>query len=256
MEIIKREFNCKEMPLTVTYRCPKAVVAHAQRWVHHITADETAPDGEVTTMPLTIFEELGGEMLDAKSAVLCRNTAPLVDTAFKLIKRGIPCHVEGRDIGASLKALAGKWKITSLDKLRERLEKYLEKETSKFMAKGQEERAQAVADRVQTLYVIIDSLPLGSMVSDLMSQVDKLFGDVKEGQPSPNLTLSTVHKAKGREWDRVYLYCRSQYMPSKYARQAWQVEQELNLIYVAVTRAKKQLIEVENVPAPKPQIVR
>ena len=35
-------------------------------------------------------------------AILCRNTKPLVKIAFNLIKRGIPCHVEGRDIGAGL----------------------------------------------------------------------------------------------------------------------------------------------------------
>jgi ATP-dependent exoDNAse (exonuclease V) beta subunit len=33
-------------------------------------------------------------------------------------------------------------------------------------------------------------------------------------------------------------------MPSKFARQDWQREQELHLIYVAVTRAKVDLIEI------------
>jgi CelD/BcsL family acetyltransferase involved in cellulose biosynthesis len=31
-------------------------------------------------------------------------------------------------------------------------------------------------------------------------------------------------------------------MPSKWARQAWQVEQEANLAYVAVTRALETLV--------------
>ena len=34
-------------------------------------------------------------------------------------------------------------------------------------------------------------------------------------------------------------------MPSKWARQAWQQAQEINLMYVAVTRAKAELVEVE-----------
>jgi ATP-dependent exoDNAse (exonuclease V) beta subunit len=33
-------------------------------------------------------------------------------------------------------------------------------------------------------------------------------------------------------------------MPSPFARQQWQMDQEVNLMYVAVTRAKAELIEV------------
>jgi superfamily I DNA/RNA helicase len=54
------------------------------------------------------------------------------------------------------------------------------------------------------------------------------------------LTLCTVHKAKGLEWNRVYILDEF-LMPSKYARQAWQQQQETNLQYVAVTRAKQEL---------------
>jgi superfamily I DNA/RNA helicase len=37
--------------------------------------------------------------------------------------------------------------------------------------------------------------------------------------------------------------------PSKWARQAWQQEQERNLMYVAATRAQELLVDLE--PAPK-----
>jgi len=64
------------------------------------------------------------------------------------------------------------------------------------------------------------------------------------------LRLCTVHRSKGREWDRVFLVGRNQYMPSKYAKKEWEFKQEENLMYVAVTRAKKELVEVE-VPVKK-----
>ncbi len=47
LDLIKADFNCIEFPLTITYRCPKNVVAFAQQWVSHISADETAPEGSV-----------------------------------------------------------------------------------------------------------------------------------------------------------------------------------------------------------------
>ena len=37
-------------------------------------------------------------------------------------------------------------------------------------------------------------------------------------------------------------------MPSRYAIQEWQRVQEKNLIYVAVTRAMEELIEVTHMP--------
>lgn len=244
LDTIGREFNCKRLPLTVTYRCPKAVVRFAQDYVSHIQAADTAPEGEVANLLEEQFAALPLAELGPDAAVLCRNTAPLVDAAFRFIRRGIPCHVEGKDIGRGLLALAGKWKVRSLDALLTKLEDYGRKETEKLLSKGQEEKAASLADRIETLRVIASSLHAGATVQDLRASIESLFGDTPEGQAPQNLTLSTVHKSKGREWPTVYLLGRTKYMPSPYARQAWQAEQENNLIYVAVTRAQNRLVEV------------
>jgi DNA helicase-2/ATP-dependent DNA helicase PcrA len=46
----------------------------------------------------------------------------------------------------------------------------------------------------------------------------------------------------------VFLLGREQFMPSKYAKLQWQKDQERNLIYVAVTRAMTELVEVSEIP--------
>jgi superfamily I DNA/RNA helicase len=242
---IAKEFNAIQLPLTVTYRCPKSIVAHARQWVNHIEAHESAPEGSVTSMLREDFDKLDGNALRKSDAVLCRNTAPLVALAFSLIRRRIACHVEGRDIGQGLIALAKRWKVKTVGALRGRLDGYRERETERFMAKGQEAKAAQLQDKVDTLIVIMDTLTPSDTVDAVVKIINDLFGDTEDGKPSPSLTLCTVHKAKGREWHRVYLYGRNKFMPSRYARQDWQVEQETNLIYVAVTRAKEELIEVE-----------
>lgn len=246
MEIIRREFSCQTLPLTVTYRCPKKIVAHARQWVSHIEAHESAPEGELIQKEADFFTTATIEELDAQSAVLCRYTKPLVTLAFQLIKRRIPCHVEGRDIGTSLIQLTKKWKSAKFPSmLRDRLTKYKDREVQKYMSKGQEQKAESVADRVDTLLVIIDSLgPEEQTMEALRSTIEALFENTPEGQPARSLSLCTVHRSKGREWNRVYLLGRSQLMPSKFARQEWQMKQEVNLIYVAVTRAKQTLVEV------------
>jgi ATP-dependent DNA helicase UvrD/PcrA len=58
------------------------------------------------------------------------------------------------------------------------------------------------------------------------------------------LTLCTYHRSKGREWPRVMLVEHAKRCPSPYAKQAWQLRQESNLAYVAITRSQRDLIFV------------
>jgi superfamily I DNA/RNA helicase len=68
------------------------------------------------------------------------------------------------------------------------------------------------------------------------AKIDNLFAD-----GNGKLLLSTIHKAKGREWDNVAILA-PELSPSRWARQDWQVEQELNLIYVRDTRVRHTTI--------------
>lgn len=244
LDLIKQQFNCTELPLTVTYRCPKSVVQVARQWVSHITAHDTAPDGSVTEITEQEFAALPADRFTHEAVMLCRNTAPLVATAYSLIRRGIACHVEGKSIGAGLLNLIGKWTTNDIDTLQKKMEDYLKKEVAKFMEKKQEQKAEALTDRVDCIQVLIGALPADSTVADLKTQIRALFGDTPEGQAPKVFTLSTVHKSKGREWPTVYLYDRAGLMPSRFARQPWQLEQERNLMYVAVTRSMANLVEV------------
>lgn len=241
LDLIKRDFAAKELPLTVSYRCPKAVVAFAQAWVSHIESHPDAPAGKVSINSEEDFynrrEELTGE-----ASVICRLTKPLVSLAFSLIRKKIACKVEGRDVGQSLKKLALRWKVQNLEALENRLNEYLERETTKLLAKKQEAKLSIVEDTVETIKIIIDQCRLENKyrVDDLLAYIDDLFADDIKGM----LTLSTIHKAKGREWRKVFWLNRAGTCPSPWARQEWQKEQEKNLCYVAATRAKEELIEL------------
>lgn len=244
LDIVRREFKCKELPLTVSYRCPKAVVQVARQYVSHITAADSAPEGVVAMINDEQFGNLPASELTGTSSMLCRKTAPLVKMAFALIRRGIPCHVEGKDIGRGLVSMTKKWQTNSLIVFRGKLSDYLEREVAQHMLKKQDAQAEAVQNKVDTLLVIMDELPEDGTLVDLRAKITALFGDTPEGKPSPHFTLSTVHKSKGREWHTVYILDRAKYMPSPFARQEWQKQQENNLIYVAVTRSQGTLVDV------------
>jgi superfamily I DNA/RNA helicase len=57
--------------------------------------------------------------------------------------------------------------------------------------------------------------------------------------------LSTAHKSKGLEANRVLILLPDK-LPLKYPHQKdWQFVQEMNLKYVALTRAKKELVFID-----------
>lgn len=243
---VVREFKCTQLPLTVTFRCPQAVVAEARTVVSHIEAHETAPAGLVGYSRHDEFMKLAttqGE-LTPHDAILCRNTKPLVQTAYALIKRGVACHVEGHDIGMGLLKLVNRFDARTLDQLIDKLQAYGEQQSAKLIAKGRETQAEALMDRIETILVIAEGCKDADCVR---TKIMNMFQD-SENERKPTLTLSTVHKSKGREWQRVFILGREMYMPSKYARQQWQIEQERNLEYVAITRAQSELIFVEAEP--------
>jgi ATP-dependent DNA helicase UvrD/PcrA len=250
LDLIKRDFNCIELPLTITFRCPKTVVEFARQWVSHITAAETAPEGSVSQIAMEQF--LIRNDLTGGAAVLSRVNKPLVSLAFQLIRKRIPCRVEGRDIGQGIKKLLQRWKVKSLDQLEVKLEAYLARETTKLLAAKKESKLAEVEDRVETARVIIDQCRQEQKytIADAVAYVDSLFGDRVDNM----LVLSSIHKAKGREWQRVFWLDRAGTCPSKWARQAWQHQQEINLMYVAATRSKDQLIEVTVPVQPKEKV--
>jgi superfamily I DNA/RNA helicase len=76
---------------------------------------------------------------------------------------------------------------------------------------------------------------LSTDISDLKDKIRMIFSDDLFG-----IVLSTVHKSKGLEADRVFI-ARPDKMPLP-TKKAWQYQQEMNLKYVAITRAKYELV--------------
>ena len=222
---IINDFDCERLPLTVTYRCPKKVVEVAQRYVGHIQAHESAPDGTVEWLEYSEFTPRH-KSLKVGDAVLCRTTKPLVELAYKLIRQGVPCHVEGRDIGKGLMVLLNKWKrATTVSEFLAKLEEWEEAEVKRLMEKERESAAEAVKDKAETLRVICEGR---ETLDDARERIKTLFIDTKDGDTPRTVVLSTVHKSKGREWDTVYII-EFDKMPSKWAKQEWEQEQEINI---------------------------
>lgn len=234
LALVAEEFGARTLPLTVSYRCPKAVVTAAREFVSHI---ESAPNAAEGVVDLREDPPTPAELL-VTDAVLCRKNAPLVKLAYQMISEGRPCKILGRDIGQGLVKFIDKLGGKTIEQLNERLQKWANRERKKLTDAGREHKLEQVQDKLDCVTTVIDSLPESRRtVARLRETFENMFSD----ESAHATTFSTVHKAKGMEWPRVFIIGRED-MPSKMARQEWQMDQEINLIYVAYTRAQEALI--------------
>ncbi|KPL26829.1 MAG: hypothetical protein AMJ72_12340 [Acidithiobacillales bacterium SM1_46] len=227
---IGRLFKAETMPLSITYRCPRAVVEIAQQFVPHIECSDTAETGEILHP-----KDWAVDSFSDSDLVVCRNTAPLIELAYKCIAEGKQVHVMGREIGKGLvnvvKKVAGK-RVKKIDAFNVKLAKWTEAQKRK-VKDGDDAKKAAIQDKVDCISVLSAGL---ETVDQLIKAIENIFSDSSQGT-----TLATVHKAKGLEAPRVFLL-EPDLMPSRWATQEWQMEQERNLQYVAVTRALETLV--------------
>jgi DNA helicase-2/ATP-dependent DNA helicase PcrA len=237
LNMIAEEFNCKKLPLTVSYRCSKAVVEHAHKWVSHIEAQENAGEGQVIDMDT----KWNVDMFKPGELVVCRTTKPLVALAYRMLRARIPVRILGREIGQGLKSLIAKMNARGVDDLVIKLEAWAMREVDKAIAKQLDAKAEAIQDKCDSILCLINSLAEdGRSIEDLNRVIDDLFANA-----TGRTDLATIHKAKGLEADTVY-WLNSSQCPAKWAKQPWQQEQERNLCYVATTRARWYLVLIED----------
>lgn len=239
LDNLTKSMGAVVLPLSVTWRCPKAVVTLAQTIVPDIEAAPSAPDGVVNAVTKDVA--LAG--VGPRDAILCRNTKPLIQYAYALLKMGKACKVEGKEIGAGLVALSRRWRVSTTSALATKVEDYREREWQKALAKGDENKAEAVMDKCDALLECIKAVNDrgDTSVSGLQDFITTMFSDDVTGVT----TLATYHRSKGREWPHVFLIEHSQRCPSKAAKLDWQIHQEHNLAYVAFTRAQAELTFIE-----------
>jgi superfamily I DNA/RNA helicase len=233
MDNLKARFNCRELPLSVCYRCGSDFVALAASLGAPIEAAPGKPTGTLRSWTA----EDGSYRVSAGTVVLCRATAPLVANAYKLIRQGRKANVLGKDIGKGLISLIEKHKPTSLIDLTSKLHTWVDRECER-MGEGKEPQQEALRDKVDCIEVLMGALPAGMQtVAGLISTVEGLFTN---DEMSPGVVFSTIHKAKGLEWDSVVILDAHK-MPATWARKDWQREQEIHCAYVAYTRAIDEL---------------
>lgn len=241
-----KQKNTKQYRLPISYRCPKKIVEKAKQYSDNIIAKDDAIEGEVN-YNVSKYEPENGDM------VLCRNTAPLIDLYMKYIRVNKKSYLKGfdnvRDEYTSLIESTGAKIIDRNclfdDGLFPKLYRMLvdtvksvsEKNNLDFKDSCMHPTVLTLYDHILGIRTLSEGL---KTTSELLDKLNVIFsGDAKDA-----ILLSTVHKAKGLEADNVFILIPS-LLPSKRAVKEWEVKSEKNLVYVAITRAKKSINYME-----------
>jgi DNA helicase-2/ATP-dependent DNA helicase PcrA len=84
------------------------------------------------------------------------------------------------------------------------------------------------------------------MILTVELSIDRASSDPEITDGEAPLTISTVHSAKGLEWNTVYIPSFVLgHIPSFFSREPAEQEEEKRIFYVAITRAQKRLVLVK-----------
>jgi DNA helicase-2/ATP-dependent DNA helicase PcrA len=226
--------NALTLPLSICYRCPTSHIELANQVWPGVEPRPNAPKGTVEHIDERdiVTKARKGDL------VICRCNAPLVSICFALIRSGIPARIRGRDIGRNLVAIIKQVAEIATFRWANFIEHLKQWEREQIQAKMKLEDAelaiQGVRDRTDTILAIYQYSRPENLLA-LEQAIAGLFTDERA-----SVWLSTVHKAKGLEAERVFIL-RPELMPHPAAKKLWEVESEKNVKFVALTRAKREL---------------
>jgi DNA helicase-2/ATP-dependent DNA helicase PcrA len=231
----KARFDPLELPLTTCYRCPTSHLDLARAIVPSIQPRTNAPEG--------VYEIVSPDDLVAKlrprDLVISRYTAPLVKLGMELVQANKQVKIRGQEIGENLSGIV-KGAKPDFNKFVVDLEVYKARRLTKLSG----DNAEVFNDKISAVLHFWQTYK--DDVADIQSFIDRLNATFANTFDTDSIILSTVHKAKGSEAKNVYiLECNK--LPCLGAK-GWQNEQEINLQYVALTRAKEGLYLVPESP--------
>ncbi|WP_196828122.1 ATP-dependent helicase [Frigoribacterium sp. CG_9.8] len=167
--------------------------------------------------------------------------AALTDAGVSFLLRGGPRFFDQQEVKQALMMLKG----AVVGAMREPLFKTVSDVLRSLgWTQSAPEVRGAVRDRWESLNALMGLAEASAAGTSLKAFVDELF-ERAANQHEPTMaavTLTTLHSAKGLEWDTVFLIGLSDgYLPITYAKTERAIEEERRLLYVGITRARRQL---------------
>lgn len=259
IELLSDELGAEKLPLSICYRCPTSHLDLARQIEPRIEARPEAPIGT-----LLRYDDDGALVCDLPhlhgldcfcssndgdapitdpvhfrpgDVVISRPKAPLVKLAYWMLRHEVSCMILGRDIAQELHSYLVSHMRYGESVSPAVLAERVKASTAKLIAKLEDDDEIAeLADRRDVLVSVL--LRYGS-VDRAIESLNSLFGTERRMDA---VCLSTIHKFKGGEADRVWwLDYHKPCLESPMLRHPWQRREAENLRFVAATRSRSFL---------------
>jgi ATP-dependent exoDNAse (exonuclease V) beta subunit len=221
MEKLRTEFDMKEMRLSISFRCPIAIVKHSHWRSPTMRWPEWAKPGAINYL-----NRWSANDIPDSATIICRNNAPLFALAIKLQLAGRPVELHGRDVINSITKIMRKFggsDMRNVDVL-DRINVWLEEQKEK----NKERAHKGLEDRAECMRIFASQ---GLTLGDALAYAQHLI------QMHSPIKMMTGHAAKGLEFDNVF------FLDNELIEKD---EQERNLRHVIITRVKETLTYINS----------
>lgn len=228
-----------ELPLSVSFRCPREIVRYARAHSGFIQPAPGARSGVVEHVSAETAAYTRGDV------VLCRTNAPLVRLALELMTRRLSVCLTGRDLEARLQEGLHELFPQDVpfrnDDVTEAVRTWLAPRTAPLQARAAEgdRTARRLLTDLQDLARCLRYLAWGvsrQTGEGTLQAALALLAELCREDKDADVLLSSVHRAKGKEWPRVTIL-----YPEMMPMSQGDPEEERAVQFVAVTRAQDTL---------------
>ncbi|MBO0801520.1 MAG: ATP-dependent helicase [Nocardiopsaceae bacterium] len=219
-------FPARQARLTRSFRFGPAIAEVANRWLRHAGSDMRLAGAGPGDSRVT--RTRSPDALNAPDAVLCRGNADVMHEVLGFLEAGVPVAITGG--GAALRKLAEAARELKAGQPTSHPELFLFPDWASVQEYAENDSS---AHDLKSLVDLVDSYGAETIIG----AVDRL-----SREEEATVTVSTAHKAKGREWGSVRIG--PGFGPPSADDDGVQhplSAAEARLIYVAVTRARKTL---------------
>lgn len=268
------------LDLPTNYRCGKKIIDYANGTtkVKNLKAG-MGHEGEVTDDKKysEVMDDLNnewhqnGNKLLHQTAFICRTNRPLIHAALSLMRSNMNFTIIGKnfadDLVEHVREITGKGirrRIIPINNLEMTLQSHLDEKERQWRQdarkqgdlKELKETTEALSEVLGYLgeqnfhdeSVKMDVRNSDDFIQYLKKRFSGLDADrdadaaeeLEKKDPKSHVILTTAHRSKGAEFDRVYIL-RNDLFPHTSAKTADEKEQEENCRYVSYTRARNQL---------------
>ncbi len=252
---VKEKTNAKELPLTLCFRCPRKVIDLAK----FIRKDISGVKEEVGIVSIIESDQVVA-MARPDDLIISRIRKPLLLLVFNFIDRDIRVQIDQEGVTEIITEIKSIFKPNELNvkivnhpgefasiknDVLDRWNWIIKKNAERII--NPTERLEHIVD--ERRYLEEKLLFLEKKYSQWKDECPTLLDILKRIKDYISATenaikLSTIHRAKGLENDRVFILDYDSLPFYRLEQKDWERVQEINLKYVALTRSRAQLFLV------------